>query len=454
MKKSAFATIAIASMAGSAFAGSVGPDVIVGGLPSVSNWGSLGGVSAYSVATTSCNIGNQQLNWNPNTNVHPVIGQSISRVAPVGDNGTKIEMLGSSWLKHGFCALQQNLCGSCQPAGFGCPPVLGVGCSDPYSSGLNGSQTGLGLPAEVNPHTGFYPTNWTGDGTSGNVLFKRIQVQNSDLMTPGASYFIAGQYVQPEDSSFGNQDNNMSYRQAAVSNLNIFGQGQTFREEPVINAWKQVDSSVTLNNVNIPESQMAGDMTGLVVLGYDVSENNDGTWHYEYALNNISSDNRVRGFAIPGLDPADVTNFEFTDVTYHSGSPIDNTDWDTSDSTSDRFVVGGEAFSSNANANSLFWGRLYRIGFDSPNPPEVINAEIITFKTNEIVQTRVAAPQSATLCLGDCNEDGVVDFGDLTSMLFAFGNPGGSPAGCDANEDGSVNFGDLTAALFTFGPCP
>ena len=57
-------------------------------------------------------------------------------------------------------------------------------------------------------------------------------------------------------------------------------------------------------------------------------------------------------------------------------------------------------------------------------------------------------------CFGDCNEDGVVNFGDLTAMLFAFGNPGGSPAGCDANDDGAINFGDLTAALFMFGPCP
>lgn len=57
-------------------------------------------------------------------------------------------------------------------------------------------------------------------------------------------------------------------------------------------------------------------------------------------------------------------------------------------------------------------------------------------------------------CLGDCNGDGVVNFGDLTSVLFAFGDASGSPAGCDANEDGSINFGDLTATLFQFGPCP
>jgi hypothetical protein len=44
-----------------------------------------------------------------------------------------------------------------------------------------------------------------------------------------------------------------------------------------------------------------------------------------------------------------------------------------------------------------------------------------------------------------------VDFGDLTSMLFAFG---GSDPACDADGSGTVDFGDLTAALFLFGPCP
>lgn len=452
MKKRAFATIAVASIAGSAFAGTIGPDVIVGSLPNAQFFGSLNGVNAYSVATTSCNIGDQQLLWNPNTNVHPVIAQTVTRVAPAGDNGTKVEMLGSSWLKHGFCALQGTVCGSCQPAGGGCPPVLGIGCSDPYSAGLNGSQGGMGLPEEVNAHTGFYPTNWTGQGQSGNTTFKRIRVNASDLTTPGATYYMGGQYVQPEDSSFGNQDNNASYRRVNVSGNNLFGTGATIRELPAIYAWRDVDSSVVLQDVFIPETETAGDNDGLVVFGYDVSQNDDGTWHYEYAMQNVSSDNRVRRFTIPGLTLDDVMNLEFTDVEYHSGSPVSNTDWNTNASNANRFAIGGPS-SADPNANSLWWGRQYRIGFDSAQAPEILNAELRSFKTNETVLVRVMAPQSASVCLGDCTGDGSVDFGDLVAMLGDFGTAGSNP-GCDSDESGSVDFGDLVSTLGLFGSCP
>lgn len=101
---------------------------------------------------------------------------------------------------------------------------------------------------------------------------------------------------------------------------------------------------------------------------------------------------------------------------------------------------------------------------DDPDDPRAFNGAAIgaqiTYLNDGVPETYdallyVAANQGTTpLCPGDCNGDGVVNFSDLTSMLFAFGDPDGAPAGCDANDDGSVNFGDLTAALFLFGPCP
>jgi len=273
MKKSAFAAAVVACFAGSAIAGTVGPDVIVGTLPQVQRFGQVSGVTGYSIATTSCNIGDTVLEWNPNTNIHPVISQSISRVAPAGDNGTKIEMLGISWLKHGFCALQGTVCGSCMSAGGGCPTRLGVGCSDPYSSSLNGQQSNLGLPADVDAHRGFYQMPFTGRGQTSSVrTYKRIPVATADLdpsLNPGATFFGAGQYVQSQDSSFGNQDNNASYRQITVGSINSNGPilsltGSTFREMPVIFGWKRMDSSVTILPISIPEAVTAGDNDGLV----------------------------------------------------------------------------------------------------------------------------------------------------------------------------------------------
>src|SRR5688572_26817241 len=101
-----------------------GPDVIVGDLPNVSNFtsgGAIGGRRAWSIGTTSCNIGTQELTWNANTNQHPVISQNLYRLA----NG-RFEQIGQAWLKHGFCALQGTVCSnSCIPSQQGCG-ALGI----------------------------------------------------------------------------------------------------------------------------------------------------------------------------------------------------------------------------------------------------------------------------------------------------------------------------------------
>ncbi len=56
-----------------------GPDVIVGDLSSIAKWGAVGDIAAYSIGTTSCNIGDMNLDWFAATSNHPVIGQNFYR---------------------------------------------------------------------------------------------------------------------------------------------------------------------------------------------------------------------------------------------------------------------------------------------------------------------------------------------------------------------------------------
>ena len=90
-----------------------GPDVIVGDLPSMAQFGSGGTVNGLpisvvglAVGTTSCNNGNVDLNWfaMPNTD-HPVIPQNFYRMSGGANNNDRFEQLGQSWLKHAFAAL-------------------------------------------------------------------------------------------------------------------------------------------------------------------------------------------------------------------------------------------------------------------------------------------------------------------------------------------------------------
>ena len=225
-------TLTAAAFAAAAFAGTAnaqcanpapGPDVIVGDIPNISNYGSTSGMAAYALGTTSCNVGDTELLWIASTPNHPVIGQNIYRL----ENG-RFEQVGMSWLKHGFTALQQNACCPCSSSGTG--TRLGVGCSDPYSSGLNGSQSGLGPRWQVDAFTGAFSYPFAQQGQTGNSIFKRIQVPADDIrasLHPTARYFGEAQYITPDDAAAGNGFNNVSWtglnRGSVGTNLSIAG---------------------------------------------------------------------------------------------------------------------------------------------------------------------------------------------------------------------------------------
>src|SRR5438132_741160 len=81
---------------------------------------------------------------------------------------------------------------------------LGVNCADPYTSGLNGSQTLLGPKFEVDALRGFHPHPVTMQGISGDEIYKHLQVHDADLipaLNAGARYFVEGQYVAEDDAA-------------------------------------------------------------------------------------------------------------------------------------------------------------------------------------------------------------------------------------------------------------
>ena len=134
-----------------------GPDVVVGDLSGLAQFGSSSGTQVgLAVATDSCNFGTEPLNWFAlPANDHPVIPQNLYRMSGGAANDERFEQIGQSHVKHGFTALQQNLCG------LGCVSHpngtrLGSGCSDPYSASLN-SGPNLGSRAWINPFKRCFP---------------------------------------------------------------------------------------------------------------------------------------------------------------------------------------------------------------------------------------------------------------------------------------------------------
>ena len=208
-----------------------GPDVIVGDLEDVAQFNSpVGTQVGLAIGTDSCNNGDQPVNWlaMPNTD-HPVVPQNLYRMSGGANNDARFEQIGQSWMKHTFLALQEGVCGTCNtspPCNPG--PQLCPGCSDPYTSGLNGDQGSIGSRAWVNPFTGSFPSTANNhSGHSHNGVSHRILVETSDLIpgqNSGASYFGEAAYISPHEYTWCqshptqcNMFNNYSYRRFSVT---------------------------------------------------------------------------------------------------------------------------------------------------------------------------------------------------------------------------------------------
>jgi len=384
-----------------------GPDVIVGDLPSMGQFGATGTRVGLGVGTTSCNNGNVELDWFALSNTdHPVIPQNLYRMSGGATNDDRFEQIGQSWLKHAFTALQDNACG------FGCTPAangthLGVGCSDPYGSSLNASQSGLGSRAWVNPFTGVFPSsanNHSGHNDSSSAATHRLLVEMNDLnttMNPGATYYAEAQYVTPHEYVWCqghpgqcNMYNNASYRRFNVSGTTSFSfspVGSTVRMTPAINAW----TGATINTIE-PEPGV----DGRAFIAYKVTNPSAGVWHYEYAINNQNLDRSIQSFTVPLGCGMTVSNLGFHAPPNHPGIANDGTVgsagysdavW-TPNQTQTALSWNSETFAQNPNANALRWGTLYNFRFDSNRPPQAANATIGFYKSGAPITVAIQAP--------------------------------------------------------------
>jgi hypothetical protein len=382
-----------------------GPDVIVGDLPSMQQFGSSGTQVGLGVGTTSCNNGDTELDWFALPSVdHPVIPQGLYRMSGGASNNDRFEQIGQSWLKHAFTALQNNACG------FGCSPAangthLGVGCSDPYGASLNASQTGLGSRAWVNPFTGAYASTAADHSShSHNGTSHRILVEAADLDTTqnaGATYYAEAQYVTPHEfvwcqSHPGqcNMYNNASYRQFSVSGTTSFSFnaiGSTVRMVPAVTAW----TGATMQTI-----EPAPGVDGRAFIAYKVTGPVGGIWHYEYAILNQNLDRGIQSFTVPLGCGINLTNVGFHAPPNHPGFAMDGTQnsagysnaaW-TATQSSNSVTWNSQTFSQDQNANALRWGTMYNYRFDSNRPPQNMYGIVGFYKSGSPIAVQIQGP--------------------------------------------------------------
>ena len=389
-----------------------GPDVIVGELIGLdqSESGSVGRRVGLALGTDACNKGTIDVDWFAlSSNDHPFIPQNVYRMSGGADHTQRFEQIGQSWGKHAFTAASSNTCG------FGCNGVggshLGSGCSDAYGAGLNGSQTGIGSRAWVNPFTGNFQGSTANNhsGHTHDVTSHRILVDVDDLnqsQNPGATYFAEAQYVVPHEYTWCqshpgqcNMYNNVSYRQYRVTGINepfsFSSVGPTVREQPAIEAW----TGATVNQIQPDPGN-----DGISFIGYKVTNPSGGVWHYEYAISNQNLDRSIQSFSVPLGCGITVTNLGFyappqqpafaNDGTQNSAG-YSSTPW-ASTQTANAVSWSSETFAQNPNANAIRFGTLYNFRFDSNRPPQAVSATIGYFKTGSPTTVAIQGPMPDT----------------------------------------------------------
>ncbi len=417
------------------------PDVICGSLDGVNNYGITNGIRAYSVGTTACNIGTSNADWIDNSPNHPVIGVTIWKY----DNETeRLTQLGLSHLKHSFASLQGSVCQPCQ--GGGTFQALGPGCSDPYGAGLNGTQGDLGPRSEVNPFTAQYVYPYTGINQSGNNIFKRIKVQQSDITDSTATFYCEGVYTNKDDFANGTNFNNASYKRMTI-NQNTFNAsttGQTFREIPAIYAWQTHNNDVVIN-----EAEWPGE--GRMIVASKATDLGNGTWRYDYGLYNQNSDIAASGFSVPVSTAT--SNHGFNDVDYYDvvdGNILPD-DWTATEGGSS-ISWGTQTFDDTQWANAVRWGTMYNFWFETDSPPTMGDTTISSFKGDQTLVIQGLVPTGAPACPADFTGEGDLNFLDVSAFLAAF-SAGDSAA--DFTGEGSFNFLDVSAYLAAFAKgCP
>jgi len=455
--------LALLSLASISTIGIAGPDLVCSEIGSAASFGSADGLVSYAFSTTLCNIGDKPITWDANTNEHPVISQTLYKLS----NG-QITQIGIGHVRHMSFALASDACAlGCVPAGLN---MLGAGCSTTSGSSVNGSQGLMGPRSEIESSDGFFPYPFDSINQVGDPVYKRLRATIADVSDQDALYFVETQVVMPGETTTASKANNASYRQVLFSpaTANASLTGPTYSGQPAINAWRdhglginQPDKSVIINQATTPNG-------GIMHLGSKatLTGSPDGVdyYRYDYALHNLNEDHNIKQIRPTIFNGNHMGEPTFGAADHHDGLDelINDAPWAFS-ASSIGFGRGvlvwlvNEDFDTNPLANAIRWGTMYTFSCVGPYKPTTGDTTITLYEPNDLGELDQVAIQSVTpgmlnACGGDLNDDGSVDFFDISLFLDQYGDR--SPS-ADFTQDGLLDFFDISAFLDAFAQdCP
>ena len=413
------------------------PDLIAGDHQQMSQLGREGDEVGLMLQSVCCNHGDEPLDWHGNPDPrHPFMVFNLYRVS-----ANRIVQVGSSWAKHApGPATTANACG------FGCsvptdPYTLGIGCSDIYSAGYNGTQTVLGPRSEIDPWTGNYDYNSSilnGPLGSTTPVDRRLRVYDVDLdpsINPNSDLFVEALYIAHDDP---NPGDNMIHEPVTVTSGSPGNSWQFSLPElgqigPAILAWPGAAiSQITPDDGSDGEAFIAAKAFPL-----DATET---TWRYEYAIWNHNLSRHVGELEIPLASGVEITDPYFQAPEIESVGYADLPWQITIESDAIRWSAPAE--------NPLRWGYLYNFSFSANAAPTDGTLLVTGHDVSGAIITDSlipGIPPSPLMRRGDCNADGQLNIADAIAVLSLLFLGSGDPPcadACDINDDGQIDIAD------------
>jgi hypothetical protein len=146
---------------------------------------------------------------------------------------------------------------------------------------------------------------------------RRMAVEESDLRTPGAAFYVDAWYVVRDDVNILNTMGHLRVAPTGGATWTFSVSGFPFSQGPVIDAWVDPDAPGPG-----AESVLLDTAFGKMKLAVRATDLRGGQWRYDYALMNLDFDPRVEMFSVP-LPPGAVV----TDIGFHDADHDPANDW-------------------------------------------------------------------------------------------------------------------------------
>ncbi|MGK7297452.1 MAG: hypothetical protein ACNS61_16800 [Candidatus Wenzhouxiangella sp. M2_3B_020] len=274
---------------------------------------------------------------------HPYLVWNMYRLSADG----RFEQIGASGTKHAFFSVNS-----------GCPcsggNVLWTGCGDIYSASSNDFDNFLAPRGEIIPVTGqwgrcfsLFDADCDGsqDGGSDDPFDNRMNVFESDLVEPGARYFVDAWYVVRDDvdifNTMGWREVEPTWNPTTEGGIWTFPVVGDYAQGRALDAWVDPVASDRRAVVETPD--------GTVSIAVRASDIGNGSWRYDYAVANHDFMRTTTAGAEPDLQVVSNAGLAAFELPLVAGTTVSTTTSARADRTT------GQEWAAVTEPNAVRW---------------------------------------------------------------------------------------------------